>query len=214
MESYELIEATRSRILKEGVILCVRLDDGATALEACRAAVKGGLRVLEVTLTTPGALGIIKTLSREPGVVVGGGTVLTVDQAREVAIAGGSFVLSPVFDPRVADEAHLFGLLAIPGAASPAEVLAAHTHGAQLVKVFPSGALGGPGYLRSLRGPFPDVPLIPTSGPTADTIADYFAAGAVAVGVGGIEIFPPGFTLDHVEVAAKRVRDAIDAARG
>jgi len=176
------------------------------------AAVRGGLSLLEITLTTPGALRAIEALSRENGAIPGGGTVLTPDEVRAVAEAGGRFVLSPVFDRAVVDEAHRLGLLAVPGASTPTEILAAHRHGARMVKVFPAAALGGAAYLRAIRGPLPDIPLVPTNGITAATIADYVAAGAVVVGVGG-EVFPPNFTLDHVEAASRRVRHAMDAAR-
>jgi 2-dehydro-3-deoxyphosphogluconate aldolase/(4S)-4-hydroxy-2-oxoglutarate aldolase len=213
MQVSEKIDQTYDQILEEGVILCIRLDDGARVLDACRAAIRGGLRVLELTLTTPGALEAISTLADEGGAIVGGGTVLSAEEARAVSAVGGRFILSPVFHPEVVDQAHLQGLLAIPGTATPAEILAAHRHGARLVKVFPSAALGGPVYLEAVRGPLPDVALVPTSGPTAETAADYFAAGAVAVGVGGAEIFPTGFTLKGVEEAARRVKDAVAAAR-
>jgi len=109
-------------------------------------------------------------------------------------------------------EAHRLGLLAVPGTATPTEILAAHRGGARLVKVFPSGALGGPEFLRAVRGPLPHVPLVPTSGPNAGNLHEYLAAGAVAVGVGR-EVFPPGFTLQSVEAASRRVREALDAAR-
>ena len=206
------ITRTLTEILAEGVILCVRLGPGDRVVEACRAAVRGGLRVLEVTLTTPEALQAMAILAQEEDTICGGGTVLTADEVSSVAAVGGRFVMSPVFDPEVVDEAHSQGLLAIPGAASPAEILAAHRHGAKLVKLFPSGALGGPAYLRSMRAPLPDIPLVPTSGPTAESLADYLAAGAVAVGVGP-ELFPAGFTLADVETAARRVRKAVDEAR-
>jgi 2-dehydro-3-deoxyphosphogluconate aldolase/(4S)-4-hydroxy-2-oxoglutarate aldolase len=213
MKLNKKIDQTRDLILKEGVILCIRLDDGTQVLDVCRAAMNGGLRVLEVTLTTPGALETISTLAEEGEAIVGGGTVLSAEEARAVAAVGGQFALSPVFHPQVVDEAHLHGLLAIPGTASPSEILAAHRHGARMIKAFPAAALGGPGYLKAVRGPLPDVPLVPTSGPTAESIAEYFAAGAVAVGVGGAEFYPPGFTLKGVEEAARRVRDAVDEAR-
>lgn len=207
------IEKTRDAILVDGVVLCVRLNQADTVIAACRAALRGGLTVLEITLTTPGALDAIRTLSSEPGAVVGGGTVLTPDDARAVADVGGRFALSPVFDPDVVDAAHELELLAVPGASTPTEILRAYRHGARLVKVFPAGPLGGPSYLRAVRGPLPDVALIPTSGATADTLHEYFAAGAVAVGIGG-DVFPPEFTPDSVEAAARRVRDAVDSARG
>jgi 2-dehydro-3-deoxyphosphogluconate aldolase/(4S)-4-hydroxy-2-oxoglutarate aldolase len=213
MRFREKIDRTRDEIVSEGVVVCIRLDDDAQVLDVCRAAIRGGLRVLEITLTTPGALEAISTLADDSEAIVGGGTVLTADEARAVAAVGGRFVFSPVFHPEVVDEAHLRGLLAVPGTASPAEILAAHRHGARLIKVFPAAALGGPTFLRAVRGPLPEVPLVPTSGPTADSAAEYFAAGAVVVGVGGAEISPPGFTLTDVENAARRVKNAVDTAR-
>jgi len=208
----ESIDRTISDVLADGVFLCVRLGSEALLLDACRAAVRGGLAVLEITLTTPGALAAIETMARDDGVVAGAGTVLTPEDARRVADAGGRFAMSPVFDGGVVDEAHRLGLLAIPGATTATEILAAHRHGARMVKVFPAAILGGAPYIRALRGPLPDIPLVPTNGITAETIADYVAAGAVAVGVGG-DVFPPGFTLDHVEAASRRLRRAMDAAR-
>lgn len=207
------IEHTVRDCLADGVFLCVRLGSGAPLVDACAAAVRGGLTVLEITLTTPGALKAIEHFARVPGVVAGGGTVLTREDARAVADAGGRFALSPVFDPDVVDEAHRLGLLAVPGTATATEILTAHRHGARLVKVFPAAALGGAAYIRAVRGPLPDIPLVPTNGITADNVFDYVTAGAVAVGVGG-EVFPKGFTLEHVEEASRRIRRAMDAARG
>ena len=213
MPHREVIERTRNEVLKEGVILCIRMGADDPVLDACRAALDGGLRVLEITLTTPGALEIISELSMDERAIVGGGTVITPEDARAVSIAGGRFALSPAFHPQVVDEAHLHGLLSIPGTATPSEMLAAWRHGAMAIKVFPSGQLGGPAYLKAVRGPFPDIPLVPTSGPDSENIVDYFEAGAVAVGVGA-EVFPPGFTLEGVEKAARRVKEAVDRARG
>ena len=188
--------STLQDLRREGAVLAVRMPAGKDLMGACRAALRGGIRVLEITLTTPSALEAIAVLSREPGIIAGAGTVLTADDARAVARAGGRFALSPVFDA---------------GAGSATEILAAHRNGAPIVKVFPSGALGGPEFLRAVRGPFPAIPLLPTSGPTAANLAGYFQAGAAAVGIGGPEFFPPGWTLDSVEQAARRVRAALDA---
>jgi 2-dehydro-3-deoxyphosphogluconate aldolase/(4S)-4-hydroxy-2-oxoglutarate aldolase len=179
-------------------------------LDACRAAIRGGLNILELTLTTPGALDVMEQLAGDDTAVVGAGTVLSVQDVERVAAAGGRFAMSPVFDAEVVAAAHHHGLLAVPGAATPREILTAHRSGARMVKVFPAAALGGPLFLKAVRGPLPDIPLVPTSGPTADTLADYFAAGASAVGIGG-EVFPPGFTLEHVEEASRRVRRAVEA---
>jgi len=179
-------------------------------LEVCHALARGGLTVLEITLTTPGALDVIHALSTDESVLVGGGTVLSKRDVKSVADAGGRFALSPVFDPEVIEEAHRRDLLAVPGTSTPNEILRAHLHGADLVKVFPAGSLGGPDYIRRVRGPLPDIPLVPTNGPTAGDLAEYFMAGAVAIGVGGNELFPPGFTLEGVEQAATRVRESLD----
>jgi 2-dehydro-3-deoxyphosphogluconate aldolase / (4S)-4-hydroxy-2-oxoglutarate aldolase len=206
------VERTLREVLEDGVFLAVRLGEGAPLLDACRAAVRGGLRVIEMTLTTPGALGAIEALAEEGACVVGAGTVLTVEDARRVADAGGRFAMSPVLDAGVVAEAHRRGMLAVPGAGTATEILQAHRTGARLVKVFPAGPLGGPEFLRTVRGPLPEIPLVPTSGPSAATAADYVAAGAVAIGVGR-EVFAPGFTLDSVEAAARRLRRAMDAAR-
>lgn len=204
------IDATHARVLEDRVILCLRLSDPHVVLDACRAAVRGGLEILELTLTTPGALDVMSQLATDTTAVVGAGTVLSVRDVERVAEAGGRFAMSPVFDAEVVGAAHRHGLLAVPGAATPAEILAAHRSGARMVKVFPAAALGGPTFLKAVRGPLPDVPLVPTSGPTSETLADYFAAGASAVGIGG-EVFPPGFTMEHVEQAARRVRQAVEA---
>ena len=207
----EVLE-NRDAFLADGVILCVRLGEGVPIIEGCRAAARGGLKIFEVTLTTPGALKLIKTLSQDEDILVGAGTVLSPEDVGPVADAGGRFALSPVFDPEVVDEVHRRGLLAVPGAGTPKEILAAYRGGATLVKVFPAASLGGPRFLSAVRGPLPDIPLIPTSGPSAETIADYMAAGAVAVGVGR-EVFTEGFTPESVEKASRRVRKAMTEAR-
>ncbi|MCA9751739.1 MAG: bifunctional 4-hydroxy-2-oxoglutarate aldolase/2-dehydro-3-deoxy-phosphogluconate aldolase [Gemmatimonadetes bacterium] len=201
------IDATYRAVLADGVFLAVRLGAGAPLLDLCRAARRGGLPLLEITLTTPGALEAIRTLAADADALVGAGTVLTVDDVRAVAEAGARFAMSPVLDPAVVAEAHRLGMLAIPGGGSATEILAAHRAGAKLVKVFPSGPLGGPDFLRKIRGPLPHIPLVPTSGPAIETFADYVDAGAVAVGVGS-EVFAPGFTPESVEGAAQRTRDA------
>ena len=207
------IQTTLDRVLADGVFLAVRLPSGDGLVEACRAAARGGLPLLELTLTTPGALPAIEALAQDESCLVGGGTILSPADVERVADAGGRFVLSPVFDAEVLAAARASGLLYVPGAATPKEILTAHRAGAKLVKVFPAGPLGGPDFLRFVRGPLPQVPLVPTSGPNAENLYEYLQAGAVAVGVGR-EIFPAGFTLETVERAARRVRDAVRRARG
>jgi 2-dehydro-3-deoxyphosphogluconate aldolase/(4S)-4-hydroxy-2-oxoglutarate aldolase len=209
MKQNQRIEETRQRLLDNRAIVAVRLGAGAPLIEVCRALQAGGLKTLELTLTTPDALSAIEELSADEELLVGGGTVLSVEDVAAVAEAGGAFALSPVLNRAVIAEAHRRGLLAVPGAATPTEILAAHESGADLVKVFPAGPLGGPDYLRKVRGPLPDIPLVPTSGPTAKTIPEYLEAGAAAVGVGGDELFPAGFSPQIVEKAARRVSGAL-----
>ena len=173
------------------VVVCIRQGDARSALWAAQAALDGGLRVIEVTLTTPGALEVISTLAADPRALPGAGTVLEPDDAARVAEAGGRFALSPVADPAVVEAAHREGLLAVPGAATPGEIVAARRAGARVVKVFPIGPLGGPDYIRAVRGPLPEIPLLPTNGVGLERVGEYFEAGVFAVGVGR-EIFPPG----------------------
>ena len=206
------VAQTRRTLLADGVVLAVRRPTGDGLVELCRAAARGGVRVLEITLTTPGALEAITELSQEEGLLVGAGTVLSADDVRRVDEAGGRFALSPVFDGDVLDESASRGLLAIPGAATPKEILTAHRYGASIVKVFPAAALGGPDFLRYVRGPLPDIPLMPTSGPDSTNVSDYLEAGAVAVGVGR-EILAAPCTPESVETAARRMRQAMDDAR-
>lgn len=213
MTTKQNIEETTQRILDDGAIVAIRLADGRALLDVCRALRDGGLSVLEITLTTPGALDAIREMATDERVLVGGGTVLTKEDVRAVAEAGGRFVLSPLFNPEVLDEAASAGLLAIPGASTPSEIHAAHEHGSRFVKVFPAAPLGGARYIQLVRGPLPNIPIIPTSGPTAETLGEYLSAGAVAVGVGGGEFFEEGYTTESVTNGARRVRAAIDAWR-
>ena len=170
MAQKDSIDQTMAEVIADGAILAVRLGSRDSVVQVCRAAIRGGLRVLELTLTTPGALDAIEELAAEKDVIVGAGTVLEPSDVEQVAARGGRFALSPVFEPAVIETAHRLGLLAVPGAGTPTEILKAHRAGAKMVKVFPSGALGGPEFIRSVRGPFPHFRLVPTSGPTAENL--------------------------------------------
>ncbi len=205
------IARTHAEVLADGIFLAVRLGEGAPVLESVQAAMRGGLRLIEITLTTPGALDAIEALADDPACIAGAGTVLTTAQVRDVAAAGGRFAMSPVVDPAVIGAAHAASLLAVPGAGSATEILTADRAGARMVKVFPSGALGGPEFIRKIRGPLPDIQLVPTSGPTVDNLADYVEAGAAAIGVGS-DVFAD-LDPERIHVAAQEIRDAMDRAR-
>ena len=141
---------------------------------------------MEITMTVPGALEVISELTKTmPEVLVGAGTVLNKTMARQCADAGAQFLVTPGFDKSTVVEAKKLGLLIMAGALTPTEVMAAWNSGADFVKVFPCGNVGGATYLKALKGPLPDVPLVPTGGVNLETAADYIRAGAAALGVGG-----------------------------
>jgi 2-dehydro-3-deoxyphosphogluconate aldolase/(4S)-4-hydroxy-2-oxoglutarate aldolase len=185
IDSVAAREDTVARLCAEGAVAVIRMRSADVALRAIRALHDGGVSALEITLTTPGALGLIERTSRELGdaVLVGVGSVLDARSARRAVEAGARYVVSPVFNPEVVEEAHRQGVPAIPGAFTPTEILRAHEAGADLVKVFPADTLG-PAFLKGVLGPMPFLRLIPTGGVTPYNVGDWLHAGAVAVGLG------------------------------
>ncbi len=175
-----------------------RLDDVIAVL------VDAGIRSVEVTLNTPGALDAIRRAVRryEPEVAVGAGTVRTVGDLEAAVEAGAGFLVSPHTDPALGARARKLDVPYLPGALTPTEIVAAWAAGASAVKLFPA-RLGGPRYLRDLREPLHDIPIVPTGGVSAENVADWLAAGAVAVGVGGTLI---GDALDGGDLAAFAAR--------
>jgi 2-dehydro-3-deoxyphosphogluconate aldolase / (4S)-4-hydroxy-2-oxoglutarate aldolase len=170
----------RSRVV---AIVRQQTDDLDGVVATAEAVVRGGLPVVEVTLNTPGALEAITQLARRDDAVVGAGTVLTVDEVDAAADAGASFVVSPDVDVAVIARAAARGLVTLPGACTPTEIRRAVTAGADLVKLFPAGPIGGPAYVGAVRGPFRDVGLVPTGGIGLGDVEGYLVAGAVAVGL-------------------------------
>lgn len=169
-----------------GVISVIRAPSADAAIRACDALVEGGIRGLEITYSTPDVPGVLEVLSGRYGseVIVGAGTVTTAEHARLAADSGAQFLVAPGFSAPVAEAMAATGLTTMVGALTPTEVMLASDSAADIVKVFPA-SLGGPRYLGALRGPFPDVPLMPTGGVSVANLHEWFAAGAVAVGVGG-----------------------------
>jgi 2-dehydro-3-deoxyphosphogluconate aldolase/(4S)-4-hydroxy-2-oxoglutarate aldolase len=168
-----------------GVVAVIRLKDPARLRAVVDALADGGVRALEVTMTVPGAVGLIRELAPTlpDGFLLGAGTVIDCDTAREVIDAGARFVVAPVFRPGVIRACHDRDVAAMPGCFSPTEILAAHESGADIVKVFPATMLG-PQFIRDVRAPLPQVKLMPTGGVTLDNAGDWIRAGAVAVGLG------------------------------
>jgi len=172
--------------------------------------VDSGIRSLEITLNTPGALESIRRAGARFGTdaTVGAGTVRTVADVEDAVEAGARFLVSPHTDPALQIRARELGAAYLPGAFTATEIVAAWNSGAAAIKLFPA-RLGGPRYLRDLREPLPDVPIVPTGGVSADNVAEWFAAGAVAVGVGGMLI---GDALDGGDLTALAAR-ATDLVR-
>ena len=150
------------------------------------ALLQGGLRVAEITMTVPNAIDAIEAVAKRfpREVLVGAGTVTDAETARRAVDAGAEFIVTPCLIPAVIDAAHGADVAVLPGALTPSEVFEAFRLGGDMVKVFPVQSVGGAAYLRALRGPFPDIPLVPTGGVTVENMAEMFSAGAAAVGVG------------------------------
>lgn len=159
----------------------LRTADRDVVRPALEAVIRGGFRIVEVTMTTPDCLEHIAALAERHGLVVGAGTVLTVDDAKEARAAGARFLVSPCTDPQVITFCRQHDLVSVPGTFTPTEMMAAHRAGADLIKLFPAPA-NGPEFLRAVRGPLPFLRLFPTSGVTEDNVDAWFHAGAFGVG--------------------------------
>jgi 2-dehydro-3-deoxyphosphogluconate aldolase/(4S)-4-hydroxy-2-oxoglutarate aldolase len=177
------VQELRTALAADRVMAILRYRGGGDLVAAVDAIVAGGVRVLELTVDTPGAWDAIATTAARPGLFVGAGTVTTADQVTRLAELGGRFVVSPGLDADVVTTARRLGLVTFPGVATGTEVLAARRLEADYCKLFPAGALG-PRYLTEIRGPFGDVDFVPTGGIGLDDIGDWLRAGAVAVALG------------------------------
>jgi 2-dehydro-3-deoxyphosphogluconate aldolase / (4S)-4-hydroxy-2-oxoglutarate aldolase len=190
-----------------GVVGIIRMKDPAKLPGVVRALADGGVRTLEITMTVPGAVDLIRqtAASLPPGFLLGAGTVVDVETTHHVIEAGATFIVSPVFRPEIIGAAHEHDVPILPGCFSPTEILAAWDAGADMIKVFPATALG-PGYLRDIHGPLPQVRLVPTGGVSIENAGDWIRAGAAAVGAGSA-------LLDTAAVAAGDFQRLADNAR-
>lgn len=179
-------QAILKRITELGLLAVLRAPDPAGARRTVDALVEAGVLGIEITYSTPDAASVIADIKQSYGdeVLVGAGTLVTHAQVAEAAEAGASYLVSPGLDDEVVASMRATSLAAMAGVLTPTEVMRGVRLGVDVMKLFP-GSLGGPSYLRSLRGPFPDVPFMPTGGVSADNVGDWLAAGAIAVGAGG-----------------------------
>jgi len=211
-------EATLRRILDGGIIAVVRAESGEQLVKVARALAEGGVTAVEITFTVPDAVEVIRRVHRELGdaVVVGAGTVLDPETARAALLAGAAFLVGPTVNVEVIRTARRYDKVVMPGALTPTEVLTAWEAGADVVKIFPAG-LGGPGYLKDLRGPLPQVRLMPTGGVDLDTAEAFLKAGACCLGVGSALVEPKAVAdgdFDRLRDLAGRFAAIVRRARG
>ena len=200
-----------------GVVAIIRIQDGARVPAVARALADGGVRALEVTMTVPGAVEIIRSLSAalSDDILLGAGTVLDAATAETVIAAGARFVVAPTFCPDTIRACHERDVPVMPGCFTPTEMLRAWEIGADIIKVFPATTLG-PGYLKDIRAPLPQLKLMPTGGVTPDNAGEWIRAGAVAVGIGSALTDATAIAAGdyaRVEAAARRVIANVQAAR-
>lgn len=203
-----------STIEASGVVAVVRLPDASAFAEVAAALIEGGVRAIEVTMTVPRAVQLIEQLSATApkDLIVGAGTVLDTETARQVMLAGATFVVSPVLRPAVIELCHRSDVAMMPGCFTPTEILTAWEAGADIVKVFPATALG-PGFFKDVRGPLPHVRLMPTGGVIRENAGEWIAAGAVAIGVGTALVDPKAVAAKRFDVIAGNARHFIEAVR-
>ena len=173
-------------IIESGVVAVIRADRSEELMHVAEALVKGGLVALEVTMTTPGAIDVIKAVAAEMGdkVLMGAGTVLDPETARAVILAGAEYVVTPTLKPATIELCKRYSKVVVPGAFTPTEILTAWEQGADIVKVFPATAVG-PKYLKDIKGPLPHIRLSPTGGVSLDNAGEFIKCGASCIAVGG-----------------------------
>ena len=210
-------QEVRALIEKIGIVPVVRSASPQEARFAAEAVWQGGIPIVEITMTIPGALDVISELVKTmPQLLVGAGTVVNQDLALQCFDVGAQFLVTPGFSQKTVAAAHNLDVLIMAGALTPTEVMTAWDAGVDFVKIFPCGNLGGPSYIKALKGPLPHVPLVPTGGVNLETAADYIRAGAAALGVGGELVLKHAFEERKPELIsnlAMRYAQLVNEAR-
>jgi len=201
-------QTVRERIVQIGIVPVVRASSSAEARMAAEAVCKGGIPVVEITMTVPGAVEVIRELAKHASseLLVGAGTVLNPEQAQRCIDAGAQFLVSPGFNPQTVALAAAEKKLIMAGALTPTEVIAAWESGADFVKIFPCGTVGGAKYIKALKGPLPEIPMVPTGGVNLQTAAEFLEAGAAALGIGGELVHPGHLKSGNTEAIVEAAR--------
>jgi 2-dehydro-3-deoxyphosphogluconate aldolase / (4S)-4-hydroxy-2-oxoglutarate aldolase len=198
----------RDRIIEIGIIPVVRASSPREARIAADAVCEGGIPIVEITMTVPGAVDVIRELTKAGAsdILVGAGTVLNPEAARRCLDAGAQFLVSPGLNLQTIELAVREGKLMMAGALTPTEVITAWEAGSDFVKVFPCGQVGGAKYIKALKGPFPQIPLVPTGGVNLKTAAEFIEAGAVALGIGGELVQAEALKSNKLEIIVEMAR--------
>ena len=211
MNKTEILERVRAI----GLVPVLRATSAKEAITIADAILAGGVTVLEVTMTVPGAIQVMQQLADHHGekLLIGAGTVLDAETARSCLLAGAQFIVSPALDVRTIELCRRYSAPVMPGALTPTEIVTAWQAGADLVKVFPCSAVGGAKYLKALQAPLPQIPLIPTGGVSLSTAAEFLAAGAFALGVGSDLVDAKAAAEGRVHVITENARKYMDIVR-
>lgn len=215
MEKREML----NKMIAEGLIPVIRVSSAQEAIDVADAVKEGGVSFIEITMSVQGAIDVIKELSKkyQDNIVLGAGTVLDPETGRAALLAGAQFIVSPTLNLELIQLAHRYSAIVIPGAMTPTEILTAWNAGADMVKVFPAAQLGGPEYLKALRGPLPQILLVPTGGVNLQNAGAFIKAGASALGAGGELVDKKAMKEKKFHVITENTKDflkAIKEARG
>ena len=196
-----------------GIVPVVRTSSAEAAIRSIEAIYRGGVRAAEITMTVPGAIRALEKLADQFGdkIMLGAGTVLDPETARACMLAGAQFFVTPSLKIATIEMAKRYSKVICPGALTPTEVLTAWEAGADVVKIFPAGNVGGPKYIKALKGPFPQIEMIPTGGVNLETAGEFLKAGACAVAVGGELVDAKTIQEGRFEVFEERARQYLDA---
>jgi len=210
MQKSEVLKACR----EIGLVPVLRAESEDQALALASAIAAGGVTVLEVTMTVPGAIRVMGRLAKErPDILIGAGTVLDPETARMCILEGAQFVVSPALNVKTIEMCHRYGIAVLPGALTPTEIVTAWAAGADVVKVFPASALGGAKYLKSVKAPLPQIEMIPTGGVSLSTAAEFLEAGAFALGVGADLVDTKAIAQGHPETITENARKYLAIVR-
>jgi len=208
-------QAVIHRISEVGIVPVVRASSSAEARMAAEAVCEGGIPIVEITMTVPDALRVIREVVREGGknVLVGAGTVLDAEAARRCLDAGAEFLVSPGFDAETVALAVAEGKVMMAGALTPTEIITAWKAGSDFVKVFPCGQVGGAKYIRALKGPLPQIPLVPTGGVNLQTAAEFIKSGSAALGIGAELVSASALASRNTQVIVETARKLVAAVK-